>query len=252
VDPDDFLRWCGVRALHEPRLWLDRAKGADLLLAFACIRRDPAALAAFDRAFMPKVRQLLGKMLSSKALAEDVAQTLSQQWLTSTPDHEGSLAQYNGLGRLQGWVRVSTVREAVRARRKAGFEVASKDDAFAAIPTDDADPELAYMRQLYSVEFREALAEAVASLTPRERTLLRYSVTDGLTVDDLARIFRVHRASTARWLASARETLTHRTRAALTRRLGVRVNDQESILRLIQSQLDVSVRSLFATSANKR
>ncbi|MBI5538198.1 MAG: hypothetical protein HY898_36085 [Deltaproteobacteria bacterium] len=252
VDPADFLRWCGARASGTPLEWFDRVRAADLYLAFACVHGDPTALDAFERAYMTGVRELLSKMLPSTALAEDVAQVLSQQWLASTPEREATLGQYNGMGRLQGWLRVSTVREAVRARRKAGIELPSNDDALAGIPAGGADPELAYMRQLYKNEFREAFTEAVASLTPRERTLLRYAVIDGLTVDDLGKIFRVHRASAARWLAAARETLTHRTRSALTQRLGVRVNDQESILRLIQSQLDMSIRSLFAASGDDR
>jgi RNA polymerase sigma-70 factor (ECF subfamily) len=250
LDAGDFVGWLAARATPSAAAWLAGVHAPDLLLTWACVRGDVAALALFDRKYMGIVRELLQRLIPSSALADDVVQGLTQQLLTGTHERPATLSQYNGQGRLQGWLRVCAVRQAVRARRKAGVESPNDDEALAAVPARGADPELAYMRELYRKEFREAFAEAVTSLTPRERTLLRYAVVDQLTVDDLGRIFNVHRASAARWLASARETLTDRTREALSRRLGVRVHEQQSILRMIQSQLDLSIHTFLQASGD--
>jgi len=51
----------------------------------------------------------------------------------------------------------------------------------------------------------------------------------------------VHRATVARWIAKARETLLTETRTLLMKRLRVDQNEFESIMRLIQSRFDVSI-----------
>jgi RNA polymerase sigma-70 factor len=52
--------------------------------------------------------------------------------------------------------------------------------------------------------FREALQEALAMLTAREKTLLRLHFLDGMNIDALGTVFQVHRATVARWLVSIR------------------------------------------------
>jgi hypothetical protein len=49
----------------------------------------------------------------------------------------------------------------------------------------------------------------------RARNLLRQHVLDGLTIDELARLYRAHRATCARWLADARSELALHTRRHL-------------------------------------
>ena len=172
-------------------------------------------------------------------------QSLAQQMLASAPGRPAGLAKYDG-NRASGCVaaRVRLARrgprtKALRDRVASGRPRAS--DAGGCKTTPSSRTCGSCIRR----EFRDAFQEAAASLEPRERTLLRYSVVDGLTVDDLGRLFQVHRASAARWVADARDKLTSRTRSSLARRLGVRVRDQESILRLVQSQLDLSLRSIL-------
>ena len=88
---------------------------------------------------------------------------------------------------------------------------------------------------------REGLDLSLESLTARERTLLKQQIVDGLTIDDLALLYRVHRATCARWLQSAREQLLSRTRRAFMSRARINSEECESIMRLVRSQLDVSL-----------
>jgi RNA polymerase sigma-70 factor (ECF subfamily) len=64
---------------------------------------------------------------------------------------------------------------------------------------------------------------------------------DGLTIDDIGAIYRVHRATAARWLVGIRDKLVEQTRGRLAAKLGVDTEEAASIVRLVQSQLDVSV-----------
>lgn len=103
------------------------------------------------------------------------------------------------------------------------------------------------------------MAAAVAALAVRERALLRYSVVDGLTLDEIGAIYRAHKSSVSRWLTRARARLWQETRAALqTRlepvqldRLGVRYIDRitgdavDDIARLVRPE----VRGITGTIA---
>jgi RNA polymerase sigma-70 factor (ECF subfamily) len=95
----------------------------------------------------------------------------------------------------------------------------------------------------YASEFRTAFKETLHRLDSRERTVLRYSALDGLSIDEIARLYSVHRSSAARWLVKARTDLLEGTRSRLMTKLDVTPEELDSILRLIQSQLDASLGS---------
>ena len=71
--------------------------------------------------------------------------------------------------------------------------------------------------------------------------MLRYHLIDRLNIDQIAAIHDVHRATAARWLVRIRAQLEERTREELRRALGVSGAELDSIIRLIQSQLDLSI-----------
>src|SRR5262249_39179513 len=95
--------------------------------------------------------------------------------------------------------------------------------------------------RLYRGAFRDAFRAAVKALGDDQRLLLRQNVLDGLSIDRLAVFYRVHRATVARRLESARKALLDGTHRMLAARLQVRAEEVESILRLIASQLEVSL-----------
>src|SRR5438128_2172894 len=84
---------------------------------------------------------------------------------------------------------------------------------------DVEDPELGRLKEHYAADFRLAVRGGIAALGRRERTLLRQHFIDGVSLDQLAVLHRVHRATIARWIAQARRTLLELIRASLSQRL---------------------------------
>jgi len=111
-----------------------------------------------------------------------------------------------------------------------------------ALPGAMLDPELALLRDRYRDDVRRAFAEAFAGVTERQRNVLRQYHIDGLTIDKLGTLYRVNRATAARWVAAARQAVLDAMRAKLVERLRVSQGQVDSIVRLVRSQLDVSVR----------
>jgi RNA polymerase sigma-70 factor, ECF subfamily len=215
----------------------------DLVLAFAAAAGDDRALLAFQTA----LGEARGALARAGVSAEQAAETLQQlrcSLLTAAPGERPGVLAYSGRGRLGAWLRVIAVRTALKAAQRDERVAAVDDDILEAIgPGRDA--ELDAMRALYQGQLKQAFAAAIAELTARQRNLLRHSVIDHLSVDDLAALYRVHRATTARWLSDAREELIARTRDHMMRELKVSPDELASIFRLVHSDCDISVCRLL-------
>jgi RNA polymerase sigma-70 factor (ECF subfamily) len=220
----------------------------DLLLACGCVQGDPRALEAFESVVFPSVEAALRRTGLGSGVAADVSSAIREQILVGGPGSRPKLADYQGRGPLHGWLRVTAVRMAIRIGRQHGREIAD-DRALASATAKDVDPELAYMKTVYRAEFKAAFAEAMQALSPRERNLLRQRFADGLRIEQLAKLYDVHVATIGRWLAQARESVFTETRAVLVKRLRIERAEFESILRVVRSQLDLTLSRWSAGTA---
>jgi RNA polymerase sigma-70 factor (ECF subfamily) len=209
------------------------------------VRKDPAAIKAFDAAYMPGVERAIARMRLPPADVKDVAQSLREHLLVGKAGEAPQIAEYGGRGDLAGWLRVAAVRAALKSLRGRKPH-AELDDARLALRSMGDDPELSYMKEVYRKAFREAFAAALASLEPREKNLLRQHFVDGLGVDELGRLYGAHRATAARWLQRARENLLDATKTNFARRAGLSARESASVLRMVRSRIDVTFGRLLA------
>jgi len=219
---------------------------ADLYLACACVERVDGATAAFEAHCMQAVDAAVARIDSARPIIDEVRQVVMD--LLFVGKHgRGAIDTYSGRGSLRGWVRVIGVREAVRIVRQSSNKVMVEDEAMfdALAPTERDDPELEYLKHHYRTEFKRAFVDAIAALPRRERTALRMNVIDGSSIDDIGAAFRVHRATAARWLGRARESLIESTKRGLMRELRLTHTEVESVIRLVRSNLDVTLDSVL-------
>jgi RNA polymerase sigma-70 factor (ECF subfamily) len=74
---------------------------------------------------------------------------------------------------------------------------------------------------------------------------LRLHLLDHLSIDQIAAIYHVHRSTAARQIDSARTAVVESVRALLAARLEMETAELDSVLQLIASRVDVSLRSVF-------
>jgi RNA polymerase sigma-70 factor (ECF subfamily) len=236
---------------------LDGLRPADLYLACACAKGITAAINAFDRDFMREVDIALARMRIGPPRLSDVKQLVRQRLFvgggtTGAPTSAGKIAEYGGRGDLRRWVRSVAVRTCLNELRKGKREILVDDEnmiAQHAIAADD--PEIEYMKRTYSNEFKACFAQALGVLGPREQTLLRYHHVDGLNIDEIGAIYRVHRVTAFRWIEKAKDQLVKTTLDNLRNKLKLPANELDSILKLIRSQIHLSlVRHLGGPSDN--
>jgi len=213
----------------------------DLYLAAALAAGNLDAMRVFETACLRDLDAAIAHLDGGTALSEDVRQAVRERVLVAPAGGRAKITEYAGRGDLRGWLRVCAVREALQLLRRRRRETPLEDDHLADRTAKD-DPSLGFLDAKYRAVFREAFAHALASLTPRERNLLRQQYLLGLTIDDLAALYRAHRATIARWVARARTAVLKRTRHAVSQALHVAGDDLDSIMKQVGDHLDHSLR----------
>jgi len=247
LHPEVFGRYLGERIPDdlESAEELKTLRVDELWITCACVAGDPQAMKMLERRYFPLLIKSLRRMNLSSSRIDDVQQQLRSRLYIGSPGRSPTIASYRGRGDLGSWLAVSGVREAVKFLRKERREVTGEDDHLAELTVTDADAELGHSKVHSQSVFRQAFAESIESLPPREKNLLRQHYLDRLTIEQIGSLYGTHRATAARWLASARQHLLDRTRELLRERLRAPVSECESIIRRAQSQADMSFDRLF-------
>ena len=249
VDPGRFAGYVAARAasagIPASELCVE-----DLFLACACAAGDDRAVAAFVREVLPHVEAAVLSVGAGPADLEEVRGRVLDALFVASAERPRGIAGYAGRGRLRSWVRSVAVRTAMRylGGEHARGERTASDEILDLLGDAEVDPALDHLRVRFGDAFRAAFSEALAALSPRERNLLRQHYLDELTVDQLGSLYRVHRATAARWVAAAREAAFDGTRARLVAAVGVAASDLDSIMRLLKSDLDVSIARWLAAT----
>jgi RNA polymerase sigma-70 factor, ECF subfamily len=234
VDDAVVTAWLAARGADR-----DDLPAEDVYLACACAAgRDPdAAIEVFAARHLPRlVPALRHAGLDDAAIAEVEQELVALLFVGDGAPH---VATYAAKSDLHAWVKAIAVRLALRRRERDARHAG--DDALVGLAAD-ADPRMEHLRRTAGVELRAAFATALAGLSAADRTLLRQHHLDGVSLDALAAAHRCHRATIARRLAAARQAVADATRADLLARVRVDPADLESLIRLVRSQLDASLR----------
>lgn len=238
LDPSAFAAELGKRASAPTVEGITALHVADMALAVACGAGCGVALRAFDEEFLVGLGSMLSRLGPSEELVDEVRQRLRTRLFVAT-ERPAKISSYAGRGPLAGWLKVVATREALALldtdqRRSARVDVQLLSEAV-------HDPELERIRVHYLEEFRAAFGVAVAGLDDRDRKVLRHHHVERLSIDQIAEIHAVHRATAARWLVAIREKLFDATRRTLSEKLALGPEEFQSVLGLLGSQLDATV-----------
>ena len=249
LPPERFLHHLADR-LHDREsepvaTVLGSMPGADLYLAAACAAGDDRAIAALCDATFPPMRASLAKLGADSATIDETDQRLRIMLFVAEPEREPGICSYSGRGQLRSWIRSIGVRTCRRMMGAERHENAGPAADLDQIPIADHGPEISYLKEQYGAQFRAAFRQALTALTERERNILRQHYIDGLTIDQLGTLYRVHRATAARHVAGARRSLFDGTRERLVAELGIQSGEVDSIIRLVRSQLDISLHDFL-------
>ena len=237
--PDDGARTAASLAALEVE---------DLYLAFACTQDDARALRAFERELEGELRAAFAKLRIEPSRRDDARQQLWEKLFVGAP--RPRILDYSGRSRLKFWFRVTVLRallDDVRSQKRSRER--PDEDLLLGAASSEPNPEIEHLKRLYRKQFNSAFEEAVNGLRPEDRNVLRCSYAQRMTIDEIAAAFGIHRATAARRVNSARDNLLGETRRRLSQQLALSSRDLDSMFRLIESRLDISVGRLLASVA---
>ncbi|MFO0755698.1 MAG: sigma-70 family RNA polymerase sigma factor [Byssovorax sp.] len=219
---------------------------ADMFLATAAALSVAGAARALEQAHAKDIARAAARAGGSSSFVEDAGQAVWEKLLVGAAGSPPKIGEYAGHAPLKSFLRTVALRVALNLRRR-------KDEASHDTPGDDdaalglsVDPELGYLMSKYKPEIEQAVRDALGALPARERAILRLHLEHRMSVDALGAHYGVGRSTAARWLKSARDAVAERTREGLHAKLGVSPAELGSILRLVQSTLEVSVLRILA------
>ena len=212
---------------------------------------DDAACRAIEDRHFPSLRPAVARVDGRKDFLDEVLQLLRVHMFSGSAP---KIASYTGRGPLERWLRTAAMRIAFRQKKARAVHVTSMPDSpeVAAAPTvvsrrDDAADRP--FREAYTRAFEQALQEAFGELHGRERAVLRLHFAEGMNIDEIGRVYAVHRTTVARWLAASREGLARTVHGRLEAQFGQLTQDEfDSMFRLVYEQLDLSVTALLRNS----
>jgi RNA polymerase sigma-70 factor, ECF subfamily len=235
----DFQRWVRVAGIEIEAL---TERGDELYLVAGCVAREPEAYQAFERRYLATLNQHVGRIALSADQADELRQQLRVGLLLGAQPKIGT---FRGQGPLGAWVQVCAVRLALKLGA-AHDRLASRDaSVLEGLVAQDADQELLAAKAQYRDTFQSALEECFSALPSRQKTLLRMHFLDGMSIDEMGRVFHVHRATIARWLVAIRKEVLEQICRKISLNLRTSSSEFRSMVRMVHSDVRLSLHRIL-------
>jgi RNA polymerase sigma-70 factor (ECF subfamily) len=208
----------------------------DIYLVTAALAGQRTAVTTFEKLVRDETTRAVTRLGKNAPAAEDVVQELLFKLLVPQNDQAAKLAAFGGHGALHAWLRVAAVRAAISLTRRKQENLVD-DEALAAVADDTDDQALAFLKTSYREQFKRAFEATLAEMPRRARTLLRLQIIDHLTLEEIGAFYQVSRATAARWLADARQTLVSGTQQRLVASLSISSMELSELMKLVASTL---------------
>ena len=237
-------RCCELLRTERAAVDLADVNGRDIYIVAALLDEKLGAYQAFDQTFLQPTRGALARTGLNDAGIADAMQIVRERLLLPHDGQPPRILDVVGQGDLAAFLRVVAVRTALNLRR-TDARLENEDQTVFDKLIASHDPEQDLLKKEARELLKTAIAAAVQSLSTRDKTLLRLHFFHQLTIDDLGRMYEVHRATAARWLGKIHEHLDRATRDELARRLDTTSDHLESVLLLAHSNLRSSFHQVW-------
>lgn len=219
----------------------------DLFVTVAAEAGDPVAIAWLHGELGAMAPRLLGRMFSA-ADRDEVVQRVGVKLLVGDAPR---IRAFAARGPIEGWLRSVLLREGLSMKRAGAKDPTTSEETWLELPFVETAPELATTWRRHAAAFRAAFEAAVGRLSTRERVMLRRHFIDGLSAEEIGRIYKVHRVTAYRWIVEARRTVLEALRADLRDLLGS-ASDVDSLIRGVKSDFSITLERVFALAAEAK
>ncbi|HEX4404102.1 MAG TPA: sigma factor-like helix-turn-helix DNA-binding protein [Polyangia bacterium] len=241
------LDWFFTHARAVAALEILDERPADFYLACAAARGNAAAIGAIECEYLTRAaNRLRHRGASTDDVDEALQVTRERLFVGPNP----KISAYTGATPLAQWVQLVALRAAIDLRRSRG----ARPEQPNAVPNVEGavspgpDPAATLLKRTYRVEFERALQTEIRALEPRDRTILRLYLLEGVSVEKIATMRDVHRVTVARWLWRASEQMLTGVRRYFRDHHGLVPKECDSLVNLVRSQLTLDWSHIFDAS----
>lgn len=227
---------------------------ADLLLARGCAMGLASAVARFESDLLGLVTAAGSKLSMSPEQSDELRQQVRMKLLVPGKDGEApKIGNYAGTGALRSWVYATGLRTGLNELRRIGRAPmpAGDEQLLVAMPDKNDDQQLQYMKELYRTAFRDAFKKSIGDLEDRLANVLRHYYLDEMTLEEIGALYRVHKTTVMRWVNKAHAELEVKTKNRMISHLQLGASEVESVLRLIQSGIQLGLASVLAPGGSE-
>jgi RNA polymerase sigma-70 factor, ECF subfamily len=240
LEPEHFIAYLAARvAVGVPAREALAIHAGDLLLAHRCAEGDAKALAAIEARDLAHAPKFLAKYGLTAARLADVLQIVRERLFVGA---HAKIKEYTGRGPLGGWLRTTVVNTAINLGLHEDRLRPWSTEGFEELLFTETDPDLALFRERYGAAFRLAFQDGLNALLAEEANLLRSSVVDGKSIDEIAATWGIHRATAARRIAACRTKLYEATRDALAEHVPGSATELHSMMGALKSIVESSLK----------
>ena len=229
-------------AAHLARLGVPLAmdeRGQELFLAAACAAAEPGALRALERDYLAGMGAYVNARFNvTAAFLDELRQAVRLRLIFEQPPR---ITNYQGTGTLRAFVRVVSVRLALDLIEARGRQPALMDPEMIARRFSSSPAvESQLTRGEHGPRFQAAVEEAVQALAAREKAVLRFHFVEGLNIEAIGRIYRVHRSTVARWLVDIRTQIFRAVEERMAIEVSMSPSEFRSLVGLMRDELKLS------------
>ncbi len=244
--------------------FVDEIRADDLCLIIACENGDEKAWEDLVANFDATVKSAARKISSNNEDAEDLASSIWAELYGLRQDADGNkkskLAYYSGRGSLAGWLRAVVSQLAVdQYRKQSKFVQIEETREFENLAEESSNhtgndrvvhhgqsPEELFSEQQTADDVSAALGEAIDSLEPEDKLILKLYYFDDLKLKDIAAAFNYHEATASRKLVRIQTDIRKAVEKELKKNHGWSEGEVKKYLADAASKLGVSLEKMLA------
>jgi RNA polymerase sigma-70 factor len=237
---------------HGIKQLLETLKWSDLFLTTACASGDSQAWEGFRRQYRSVIHIAALKTSTNASEATELSDTLLTDLFLPNESGRGEskIAQYHGLGSLEGWLKVVVHRMAIDQIR-----LHQRD-----IPVEDLEAELpsasSHGRADQNVEERdiqraremvsECLVTALEQLGVQERLVLNLYYLKGVNLKGIGQFLKAHESTASRLLDRLKTQLQKSVNKQLQEKFKIRKTEVPHLIQLAEGHIEIDLKRILS------
>ena len=231
---------------------LDNLKWSDLFLTTACASGDSLAWEGFRRQYRSVIHIAALKTSTNASEAAELSDTLlTDLFLPHESGHgESKIAQYHGLGSLEGWLKVVVHRMAIDQIRFHQRDI-PMEELEVELPSNSSHgraDETVEERDIHRAQemVSQCLTTALEQLSAQERLVLNLYYLKGVNLKGIGQFLKAHESTASRLLDRLKTQLQKSVNKQLQEKFKVRKTEIPHLIELAQGHLEIDLKRILS------